>query len=152
MDIDNCDKPEESLKLQLKANKTQLTWQLKALLAGRTPLPTSRPKRKVDEIDNRESSEDSFSSREDERCATSSENAHSEDEKEDSLAVHVAKRPKLSSLKASRKQWKLEEIRHVIAMRKDEMAWEKILEHFPGRTIVGVRQIFWKYNSSYDTY
>jgi hypothetical protein len=87
MELNNCDKGEDSLST--REVKIQLSWQLKALLAGRVPLPTSRPKRKVHEIEIPESGEDSSISGKDERSAASSESPHSENEKKSIIAVHV---------------------------------------------------------------
>ncbi|KAL7918567.1 hypothetical protein ACQKWADRAFT_316430 [Trichoderma austrokoningii] len=96
---------EDAASLDAKSEEVVITWQLKALMAGRTPLPSSKPKRKLDE----------------------------------------AKKPKLRDAKTARKQWGEEDINRVISMRRHNTSWEQILKHFPGRTIVGVRQIYWKY-------
>ncbi|KAL7785876.1 hypothetical protein V8C37DRAFT_405656 [Trichoderma ceciliae] len=150
MHLDDCENGK--ISLNRRCDKFQVSWQLKALLAGRIPLPASRPRRIVDEFENAESSEANCILGEDERSVKDGDRLHNEDEQEISITVHTAKRPKPDKLKTGRKQWKLAEIRRVITMRKSKMTWEQILEHFPDRTIVGIRQIFWKYSSTYGIY
>lgn len=55
MDSNSRDKMENAESLGIRPEKGLLTWQLKALLAERTPLPNSRPKRKSDETESPES-------------------------------------------------------------------------------------------------
>lgn len=70
-----------------------MTWQLKALLAGRTPLPSSRPKRKVEEMESPESSvyvySDSSTWEEECESAKCVDGSHNEDDKENTMASHV---------------------------------------------------------------
>lgn len=68
-----------------------MTWQLKALLAGRTPLPSSRPKRKLEEVESPESSDhpDSSTLGEDAPSAKCIDGSHNKDDKENTTASHV---------------------------------------------------------------
>ncbi|KAL7973296.1 hypothetical protein HDV63DRAFT_401639 [Trichoderma sp. SZMC 28014] len=147
------DDMEKAASSDTKPTEPVMTWQLKALLAGRTPLPSSRPKRKVEEMESPESSvyvySDSSTWEEECESAKCVDGSHNEDDKENTMASHVAKKPRLSNAKTSRKQWSEDEIRRVIVMRRKQIPWEQILDHFPARTLVGIRQIFWKYNAGY---
>ncbi|KAH6609926.1 hypothetical protein Trco_003272 [Trichoderma cornu-damae] len=168
MDLDSREKVERDA--DIGSNDFQRSWQLKALLSGRIPLPTSRPKRAIRETKKTESNEANSTSAQDARSAKAGNKLRIEDERECSIVVRIAKKSKLSKLGVGRKQWKLEEIQRVVTMRKRKMSWEQILvrclhafarslkcpsdnnpgmqEHFPDRTIVGIRQIFWKHSSS----
>ncbi|KAM0478976.1 hypothetical protein ACHAPX_004954 [Trichoderma viride] len=151
MDSSRCDDMEKAASSDSTPKGVGMTWQLKALLAGRTPLPSSRPKRKLEEVESPESSDhpDSSTLGEDAPSAKCIDGSHNKDDKENTTASHVAKKPKLNSPKTARKQWSEHEIRRVIVLRRKQIPWEQILEHFPARTLVGIRQIFWKYNAGY---
>lgn len=78
------------------SSDTQLTgvvtaWQLKALLAGRTPLPSSRPKRKMEEMESPESSvyPDSCTWEEDCESAKCVDDSRNEDDKQNTTITHV---------------------------------------------------------------
>lgn len=91
MDSSSCDDVEEAASLGAKPKRVVITWQLKALLAGRTPLPSSRPKRKLDETESSESSEypDSSTLEEDAESASCANGSHSEDDTKNTMASHV---------------------------------------------------------------
>ncbi|EHK44712.1 uncharacterized protein TrAtP1_002829 [Trichoderma atroviride] len=127
-----------------------MAWELKAIAAGRKPLPTARRKRKLDEVESSESGDnpDSSTLEQDGQSAKCVGGSHSEDDKKNTTASHVAKKTKLSNAKAPRRQWSQDEIRSVVTMRRNQNSWEQIHQRFPTRTIVGIRQIFWKYNAS----
>ncbi|PON27695.1 hypothetical protein TGAM01_v203462 [Trichoderma gamsii] len=150
MDASRHDDVEKAASSDSTLKGVVMTWQLKALLAGRTPLPSSRPKRKSDEMESPESSDHPDSSTlDDSPSAKCVDGSHNKDDKETTTVSHVAKKSKMNSPKTARKQWSEHEIRRVIVLRRKQIPWEQILEHFPTRTLVGIRQIFWKYNAGY---
>ncbi|UKZ91608.1 uncharacterized protein TrAFT101_006583 [Trichoderma asperellum] len=57
MESNSHDNTEEAASLDTKPKETLLNWQLKATLAGRSSLPSSRLKRKLDERESPESTE-----------------------------------------------------------------------------------------------
>ncbi|KAM0454850.1 hypothetical protein ACHAPV_008223 [Trichoderma viride] len=148
VDPSRRDDLEKAASPDTKPEEVVMTWQLKALLAGRTPLPSSRPKRKSDEIERSESSEypDSSTLEEDAQSAKCVNGSRSEDGKENIKVKHVAKKPRPSNAKTARKQWSDDDIHRLIIMRRKQVSWERILKQFPARTLVSVRQIFWKYD------
>ncbi|KAK1246352.1 hypothetical protein MKX08_000154 [Trichoderma sp. CBMAI-0020] len=130
-----------------------MTRQLNAPRAGRTPLPTSRLKRRLDEVESSESGKytDSSTLKKVGDSAKRAGGSHDEDDKEDKTISRSVKKRKLSNAKTTRKKWSEEEIRVVITMRGDGNSWEQIQERFPDRTIVGIRQVYWKYKARYPS-
>ncbi|KAM0447887.1 hypothetical protein ACHAO4_008631 [Trichoderma viride] len=148
VDPSSRDDLEKAASPDTKPEGVVMTWQLKALLAGRTPLPSSRPKRRSDEMERSESSEypDSFTLEKDAQSVKCVNGSRSKDDKVNTKASHIAKKPRPSNAKTARKQWSDDDIRRVIIMRRKQVPWERILKKFPARTLVGIRQIFWKYD------
>lgn len=147
MDPSDCEDGEQPLHNE--PNKCLLTWQLKALLAGRIPLPTSRPKRAEERVESTEPDEANSTSEENDSNTPPDDpddDARDKDEKERSVPIQVvvsanrwnhraderltyskAKKPKICGLRCGRKQWKHEEIRRLVDMRKNKMTWEEIV-------------------------
>lgn len=94
MDLGNGEKGERALRDG--SDKIKLSWQLKALLAGRIPLPTSRPKRSAKEVQATDSGETNSTSEEDDRSIKTCDSPHGEDLKGNFVARHItgASKPK----------------------------------------------------------
>lgn len=91
VDPSRRDDLEKAASPDTKPEGVVMTWQLKAILAGRTPLPSSRPKRKSDEMERSESSEylNSSTLEEDVQSAKCVNGSRSKDDKENTTASHV---------------------------------------------------------------
>lgn len=90
MDSSRHDGVEKAASSDSTLKGVVMTWQLKALLAGRTPLPSSRPKRKSDEMESLESSDHPDSSTlEDAPSAKCVDGSHNKDDKETTTVSHV---------------------------------------------------------------
>lgn len=91
VDPSRRDDVEKAASPDTKPEGVVMTWQLKALLAGRTPLPSSRPKRKSDEMERSESSEypDSSTLKEDAQSVKCVNGSRIEDDKENMKVKHV---------------------------------------------------------------
>ncbi|KAL7931603.1 hypothetical protein V8C35DRAFT_112640 [Trichoderma chlorosporum] len=103
----------------------EFTWQQKALAAGRTPLPSSRPPANAHKMRIVKSGKTI--------CESSSDYVKSE-------AYHA-----LDSCRDQRRKWTRDEIRWVVRMRMNGLSWELIADAFPGRTVASIRQVYFKY-------
>ncbi|KAF3070323.1 hypothetical protein CFAM422_006799 [Trichoderma lentiforme] len=144
-------------------------WVQRALAAGRTPLPCSRPPIKTHRMHIagfgriiRESSYDSQETVLEQspvpeekqtakgkvRSPTSNGNPEAKNsdawsKKQDARAF-VTMEPVIRH-RVQRKKWKANEIENLIRMREDKMSWVLIAEAFSNRTVASVRQTFFKY-------
>ncbi|UKZ83057.1 hypothetical protein TrVFT333_010858 [Trichoderma virens FT-333] len=142
-------------------NLPELTWQERALAAGRTPLPSSRPPIKSQSMCSNDSDKTACGSSEN-NLETKDHHAVEDKEKwtiEDEVASPKAQDGKINVKKpdpqqkeenahalvkskglprAPRKKWMTDEISRVISMRVDGA-------EFPDRTLASIRQIFFKY-------
>ncbi|PNP39688.1 hypothetical protein TGAMA5MH_08359 [Trichoderma gamsii] len=90
MDSSRYDDVEKAVSSDSTPKGVVMTWQLKALLAGRTPLPSSRPKRKSDEMESPESSDHLDNpTLEDAPSAKCVDGSHNKDDKETTTVSHV---------------------------------------------------------------
>lgn len=82
---------DEAASIDAKSEKVAITGQLKAPKAGRTPLPDSRPKRKLDEMESSESGEsaDSSTLEGDTESAEIVDGSHGDSDKENTMAGHA---------------------------------------------------------------
>ncbi|KKP04268.1 hypothetical protein THAR02_03619 [Trichoderma harzianum] len=144
-------------------------WVRRALAAGRTPLPCSRPPIKTHGMhiadSGRTARESSYDSQETVleqspapeekqttkgkvRPLTSNDNPKIKKSdarpKNQNARAFVTMEP-IIRRKVQRKKWKPNEIETLIRMREDRMGWVVIAEAFSNRTAASVRQTFFKY-------
>ncbi|KAK0766486.1 hypothetical protein N5P37_000211 [Trichoderma harzianum] len=144
-------------------------WVRRALAAGRTPLPSSRPPIKTLELhiadSDRTIRESSYDSQEtvveqppaQEQKQTAKGKVRSPSNNGSLNAKKSNARSKKQNARAfvtmepiichriQRKKWKPSEIESLIRMREDKMSWVLIAEAFSNRTVASVRQTFFKY-------
>ncbi|EHK26887.1 uncharacterized protein TRIVIDRAFT_217495 [Trichoderma virens Gv29-8] len=149
-------------------NLPELTWRERALAAGRTPLPSSRPPIKSQTTSSDDSGKTACGSS-DNNLETKDHHAVEDKEKwtiEDEVASPKAQDGEINVKKpdpqqkeenahalvkskglprAPRKKWMTDEISRVISMRMDGASWDSISAEFPDRTLASIRQIFFKY-------
>ncbi|QYT05208.1 hypothetical protein H0G86_012102 [Trichoderma simmonsii] len=124
-------------------------WVLRALAAGRTPLPSSRPPIKTLGLHIADSGrtirESSYDSQETivEQPPAQEQKQTAKDKKQNARAF-VTMEP-IIRRRVQRKKWKSNEIESLIRMREDRMSWVVIAEAFSNRTVASVRQTFFKY-------
>ncbi|KAL7914216.1 hypothetical protein GGI35DRAFT_476044 [Trichoderma velutinum] len=154
-------------------DSSEPTWQQKALAAGRTPLPSSRPPIKAlgtyiadSGRTPRESSVDSLETEleqlpeQEQKLTAKGESLHPTSNDKTKVKKPDA-RPKrhnargfvtITSIglrRVQRRKWRPSEIQSLIRMRQDKMSWELIAGAFSNRTVAGVRQTFFKYRLTY---
>ncbi|PNP55787.1 hypothetical protein THARTR1_04007 [Trichoderma harzianum] len=134
----------------------------RALAAGRTPLPTSRPPIKAIGMHiadpgrtTRESSYDSQGTELDQPSETDQKQtakgkalrpaSHGHPKAKNSNTRPKGQKARASFRRVQRRKWILSDIKSLIRMREDKMSWQVIAGSFSNRTVDGVRQTFFKY-------
>ncbi|KAJ4855755.1 hypothetical protein T069G_09123 [Trichoderma breve] len=124
-------------------------WVLRALAAGRTPLPCSRPPIKTHGMHIADSGrtirESSYDSQE-----TEVEQPPAQEQKQTAKGKDARAFVTIAPIihhRIQRKKWKPDEIESLIRMREDKMSWVLIAKAFSNRTTASVRQTFFKYRA-----